>query len=82
MSKLPITSNSEQLEILCDIIEAFEDFLDRRGIKIENDDKDRAIADGEDPESISNIYGCDYGELEDTIRPILESIGAFSKHRY
>ena len=25
MSKLPITSNSEQLEILCDIIEAFEE---------------------------------------------------------
>ena len=45
MSKLPITSNSEQLEILCDIIEAFEDFLDRREIKIKNEDKDRAIAD-------------------------------------
>lgn len=82
MNNLPITDNSEQLEILCEIIEAFEDFLDDRGIVIKNDDKDYAIKSGEDPDSISNIYGCDYGELEDAIRPILENIGAFSKRRY
>ena len=73
-----ITDNSEQLGVLCNIIEVFEDFLDDRGIVIENDDKDDAIAQGEDPECIANIYGCDYGELEDRIRPILERLGLFA----
>ena len=75
---VPITDNSEQLGVLCNIIEVFEDFLDDRGIVIENDDKDDAIAQGEDPECIANIYGCDYGELEDRIRPILERLGLFA----
>ena len=79
MNNLPITDNSEQLEILCEIIETFEDFLDERGIIIENKDKDDAIASGEDPESISNIYGCDYGNLEDALRPILVRLGVFPK---
>ena len=73
-----ITDNSEQLCVLCNIIEVFEDFLDERGIVIENDDKDDAISQGEDPECIANIYGCDYGELEDRIRPILVRLGLFA----
>ncbi len=55
-----------------DIIEAFEDFLDEKGITVPNDDKERAIADGEDPASICNIYGTDFGDLYYTIEEILK----------
>lgn len=66
-----ITENDTRqlLETECSIIEAFEDFLERRGIIIENPEKD------EDPEGASNIYGSDYGELQDNIEAILYSRG-------
>lgn len=64
-------SHEERLEMLCAIIESFEELLDDRGIVIPNKDKDDAIASGEDPESICNIYGCDYGNLEQKIEQIL-----------
>lgn len=51
------------------IIEAFEDFLERRGINIENPEKE------EDPEGASLIYGSDFGELQDEIEAILYSAG-------
>lgn len=51
------------------IIEAFEDFLERRGINIENPEKE------EDPEGASLIYGSDFGELQDAIEYILYSAG-------
>ena len=57
------------MEISCDIIEAFEDFLDKRGIVIENDEK------LQEPEDASNIYGSDYGELETAIGDILYAYG-------
>lgn len=75
---LPISGSSEQLNVLAEIIEVFEDFLDEKCIDIDNDEKDDAIDDGEDPESISNIYGCDYGDLEDALRPILVRLGVFT----
>ena len=67
--------NTKRMESLALIIETFEDFLDQRGIEIPNEDKDRAIADGEDPESISNIYGCDYGDLSDALEDVLRRLG-------
>lgn len=60
---------SELKLFCCAIIETFEDFLDERGIVIENDEK------LEDPEGACNIYGTDYGELEDNITGILYSYG-------
>lgn len=60
---------SELKEFCCEIIETFEDFLDERGIVIVNDEK------LEDPEGASNIYGTDYGELEEQISFILYSYG-------
>lgn len=61
-------SNSERLEKLGAIIEVFEDFLDERGIVIPNDEK------CQDPDA-SNIYGTDYGELEDRLEDVLRSLG-------
>ena len=61
--------NRQLIETETDIIEAFEDFLEKRGITIENPEKE------EDPEGASNIYGSDFGELQDAIEYILYSRG-------
>ena len=65
----PVDDNSERLETICEFIEAFEDFLDEKGIVIPNDEKDQ------DPESASNIYGTDYGNLSDKIESLLIRYG-------
>lgn len=53
------------------IIDGFEDFLDRRGVVLDNPERDED-ADVSDPDTMANIYGSDYGELqtyiEDTLR--------------
>lgn len=64
-----IMDNSERLETICEFIEVFEDFLDEKGIVIPNDEKN------ESPESASNIYGTDYGNLSDMIEPLLIRYG-------
>lgn len=61
--------NSELLEFCCGIIEIFEEFLDERGIVIENDEKEQ------DPDGACNIYGTDYGELEKSIEEFLYHYG-------
>ena len=58
----------EMNELCCEIIESFEDFLDRRGIVLENEEK-------EEDECASNIYGYDYAELEDEVRYALKKWG-------
>lgn len=60
----PGKDDSMLVEFCADIIECFEDFLDRRGIVLENDDK-------EEDEDASNIYGMDYAELEEGISDIM-----------
>ena len=62
-------TNSERLESLACIIELFEDFLDKKGIVIPNDEKDQ------EPESASNIYGTDYGNLEGQLEHLLIRLG-------
>lgn len=69
MIKIYENSNREILEFCCDIIETFEDFLEARGIVIENEEKEQ------DPEGACNIYGTDYGELESGIEDILYHYG-------
>lgn len=63
-----IYDNRQLIEFCVDVIEAFEDFLDERGIVIENDEK----AESEGP---CNIYGTDFGELENAVTSILYSYG-------
>lgn len=57
-------------ELLMEIIEVFEDFLDEKGIEIQNPEKD------EDPDGAANIYGTDYGNLEETVAEVLLQNGA------
>ena len=61
-------SNSDRMEMLGCIIDVFEDFLEERGIVIENEEKD-----GDDSEAI--IYGSDYDLLTSGIEAVLIGAG-------
>ena len=57
--------HERNMETICQFIEAFEDFLDEKGIVIPNDEKEQS------PDTASNIYGTDYGNLSDRIEKLL-----------
>jgi len=58
-------------EFVMQMIENFEDFLEQKQIVIENPEKQEAIDAGEDVDSIANIYGTDYGILQQAIEEML-----------
>lgn len=60
----PCLKHEEKLEFLHDIIDVFENFLEDKGIEIDNPDK----AQSENP---ANIYGTDYGDMESEIECVL-----------
>ena len=60
--------DSRPIGLIVDILEAFESFLEEKGIDVPNTEKD------DDPEA-STIYGSDYGNLCDEIEAILKSYG-------
>ena len=72
MSKL---NNDTQQKFICEIIEHFENFLDAKGIELDNPEKQEAIDTGEEEDSIANIYGTDYGWLQSDIEGSLKSWG-------
>lgn len=55
---------------VADIIDLFDEWLDDKGVRIKNEERDYA-----DPYNGANIYGEDYGYLCDGIINILESEG-------
>lgn len=61
-------------EFVGQIIDIFEDFLEEKGIDIENDEKDER----DDPESVAIIYGTDYGILQSAIEETLIGWGLTS----
>lgn len=69
---MPKLNRDNVQEFICEIIEHFENFLDAKGITIDNPEKQEAIDDGKDPESICNIYGTDYGWLQSEIEASLK----------
>ena len=56
--------NNSKNEFIGQIIDIFEDFLDFKGIEIENDEKE-----GDETEAI--IYGSDYGIVQTNIETML-----------
>ena len=73
-----ITIKEDELkEVVSCIIEVFEAFLEEKGMRVDNPEKVEAVIDGEDPDSISEIYGSDYGDFESAIVHIL--IGSVKK---
>ena len=57
-------------EIASCIIDAFEDFLDGKNVRIENPERD-----AEDSENMANIYGDDFDNLMDKVTGILKADG-------
>jgi hypothetical protein len=56
-------------EIACEILEVFEELLDKYNIVINSDDRKEMILSGE--ENVAAIYGEEYFLLEDKITNIL-----------
>lgn len=54
-------------QFVADIIDLFEDWLDEKGIKIPNDERE--------PDNETNIYGDDFSYLMDGVINILEAEG-------
>ena len=64
--------HSERLETIAQFVDIFDDFLDEKGINIDNPERD------DDP-CASNIYGTDYGILSDRIEELLIRLGYMKK---
>ena len=64
----PVVSRGDSPKFIGQIIDIFEDFLDRKGIIIENDEKDDpSLEEG----SAANIYGTDYGDLQTDLEDMM-----------
>lgn len=62
-------------ELVGQIIDECEDYFDNNSIVLtENPERDEAIADGEDPEGLAQIYGTNYELLAESIRPTLKKL--------
>ena len=55
-------------EFLARIIDIFEDFLEEKGIDIDNPEK-------EDNDDAAIIYGSDYGILQDRLKDLMKAWG-------
>ena len=71
-------TNTDKLEFLGQIIDIFEDFLDEKGVRIDNHDRDRDSV-GDSSCDYVNIYGCDYGDLSDRIASTMTNWGFFKE---
>ena len=63
-------SNTHKREFVSCIIDAFEDFLDKKGVRIENPERD-----ADDPNNEANLWGSDYDDLMDNIIGVLTDEG-------
>jgi len=67
--------HSERLAFLSVLVEVFEDFLEKRGIVLDNPEKEQ------DPD-VSNVYGSDYFELESGLENALITAGMLEKEEF
>lgn len=68
-----VINRMELPEFIGQIIDIFEDFLEEKGVALENPEKQEAVDDGTDPDSIAIIYGTDYGALQDDLETMLRN---------
>lgn len=64
-------SRSEGALLVMQLIELLEEFLDAKKITIQNPEKEQAVEDGVPQDAIANIYGTDFGQLQEGIEEIL-----------
>ncbi len=65
-------SELHKRELASCIIDAFEDWLDKKGIHVENAERDEA-----DSDNAANIYGEDFDDLMENITSILREDGIY-----
>ena len=65
---MAVISNEDTSEFLGRIIDIFEDFLEEKGINIDNPEK-------EDNDDAAIIYGSDYGILQDQLKDLIKAWG-------
>ena len=64
-----VYDHGSNAELVAQIIEVFEDFLDDRGIVLHNEEKT------DSGDNAANIYGTDYGELQSGVEWVLNEWG-------
>lgn len=62
---IPVSAN-DKAEFIGQIIDIFEDFLDEKKVILDNDEK-------EEDEDAANIYGTDYGYLQQQLEELLRN---------
>ena len=63
---MAVINNEDTSEFLGRIIDIFEDFLEEKGINIDNSEK-------EEDDDAAIIYGSDYGILQDRLTDLLKA---------
>lgn len=71
-------TNNDKLEFIGQIIDIFEDFLDEKGVKIDNPDRDMDSVGDASCDNV-NIYGCDYSDLSGRIESTMTNWGFFKE---
>ncbi len=66
---------ADKTEFIGQVIDLFEDFLEEKGVSLNNGEKDEPSATGEEPEQETIIYGSDYDQLQAGIEALLENWG-------
>ena len=75
-------THSDRMELLGNLIDVVEDFLESKGITAEDipcEDRDMAINDGTPAEECAIIYGDDYDVLSMAFEEILIGYGVLEK---
>lgn len=63
----------ERVELLSQIVECFEDFLEERGIEVPTSQEEKRREDPDWEENDAVIYGMDFGELMESVADVLVS---------
>ena len=69
---MAVISNEDTSEFLGRIIDIFEDFLEEKGINIDNPEK-------EDNDHAAIIYGSYYGILQDQLKDLMKAWGDYKR---
>lgn len=75
---LPLNNGSDANELVGQMIDVFEDFLDSKGIA-PFPNKERALDEGLDGEIPAILHGADYDEIAASIKATLKSWGIVGK---
>ena len=64
---------TKERELACNILDRFSEFLENKGVKIPNEEREEAIKNGEiDEKEADVLYGTEYYSLEDEITEAIE----------